>query len=661
MSTETGTVAGNDTSRIHNIGYRSYDGVRLGRAYARRSLYSQTLRGSFGLGRSAKSKVLPMLLCGVMCLVSLILVAVAIATPGMTKLPIKYTDFAIYLQAVIGLFIASQAPQAVSRDLRFKSVPLYFSRPIERVDYVLAKFAAMTSALLILTGLPLVILFVGALLAKFDFADQAKGFGQGMVSVALLSVLFAGLGLVVAALTPRRGFGVAAVIAVLTITYGAVSTVQAIAWQTDSAGAITWLGLFSPITLIDGVQTAFLGATSAFPGGDGPGAADRRGLSARCSRARRRNFVRRTDAPLPEGRAVTTIEIDHTSRWFGNVVAVNDVSMTVGPGVTGLLGPNGAGKSTLINMMAGFLAPSTGTVTLDGTQIWRNESVYKAIGIVPEREGMYDFLTGREFVVANAELHGLGDAAAHKALATVEMEYAQDRKISTYSKGMRQRVKMASALVHDPSVLLLDEPFNGMDPRQRMQLMELLRRMGAEGRTVLFSSHILEEVEQLASHIEVIVAGRHAASGDFRKIHAADDRPAAPLSRPVQRRPRARRRAHRRSVDGGDRGRHHRGSPADPGRRLRTVHRAAAEGRARTRHPAAHRLPVRRVPRIGLFLSRSGLSSGLKGAVKRHVRPHSRPAHLPGPARPAPGRHPVRPAGPPGGHRRGGTGVRRSR
>ncbi|MFI6723081.1 ABC transporter ATP-binding protein [Streptomyces sp. R-74717] len=223
---------------------------------------------------------------------------------------------------------------------------------------------------------------------------------------------------------------------------------------------------------------------------------------------------------------MTTIEIDHTSRWFGNVVAVNDVSMTVGPGVTGLLGPNGAGKSTLINMMAGFLAPSTGTVTLDGRPIWRNEAVYKEIGIVPEREGMYDFLTGREFVVANAELQGLGDVAAQKALATVEMEYAQDRKISTYSKGMRQRVKMASALVHEPSVLLLDEPFNGMDPRQRMQLMALLRRMGEEGRSVLFSSHILEEVEQLASHIEVIVAGRHAASGDFRKIRRLmTDRP----------------------------------------------------------------------------------------------------------------------------------------
>jgi ABC-2 type transport system ATP-binding protein len=225
---------------------------------------------------------------------------------------------------------------------------------------------------------------------------------------------------------------------------------------------------------------------------------------------------------------MTVIGVGKVSRWFGNVVAVNDITMTIGPGVTGLLGPNGAGKSTLINMMAGFLAPSTGSVTLDGTVIWRNEQVYREIGIVPEREAMYDFLTAREFVVANAELHGLPDpdAAARRALATVGMTYAQDRRIDTYSKGMRQRAKMASALVHDPSVLLLDEPFNGMDPRQRLQLMDLLRRMGAEGRTVLFSSHILEEVEQLAHHVEVVVAGRHAASGDFRKIRRLmTDRP----------------------------------------------------------------------------------------------------------------------------------------
>ncbi|MFF7992334.1 ABC transporter ATP-binding protein [Kitasatospora xanthocidica] len=225
---------------------------------------------------------------------------------------------------------------------------------------------------------------------------------------------------------------------------------------------------------------------------------------------------------------MATISIDKVSRWFGNVVAVNDVTMAIGPGITGLLGPNGAGKSTLIHMMSGFLAPSSGSVTLDGAPIWRNQQVYRQIGLVPERESMYDYLTGWEFVLANAELHGLPQpgAAARRALDLVEMDHAKDRRTGTYSKGMKQRVKMASALVHDPAVLLLDEPFNGMDPRQRLQLMELLRGFGADGRTVLFSSHILEEVEQLARHIEVVVAGRHAASGDFRKIRRLmTDRP----------------------------------------------------------------------------------------------------------------------------------------
>ena len=225
---------------------------------------------------------------------------------------------------------------------------------------------------------------------------------------------------------------------------------------------------------------------------------------------------------------MSEIVLDQVSRWYSNVVAVNDVSMTIGPGVTGLLGPNGAGKSTLIAMMSGFLAPSSGTVTLDGTPTWRHEQLYRQIGLVPEREAAYDNLTGGQFVVANAELQGVADpiAAAMTAIATVEMQPAQDRKISTYSKGMKQRIKMASALVHDPSVLLLDEPFNGMDPRQRLHLIELLRRMGNEGRTVMFSSHILEEVEQVASHIEVMVAGRHAASGDFGAIRRLmTDRP----------------------------------------------------------------------------------------------------------------------------------------
>ncbi len=217
---------------------------------------------------------------------------------------------------------------------------------------------------------------------------------------------------------------------------------------------------------------------------------------------------------------MSVLVLDQVSRWFGNVVAVNDVSMTIGPGVTGLLGPNGAGKSTLIHMMGGFLPPSSGSVTLDGEVVWRNEEVYRRLGLVPEREAMYDGVSGWDFVLANARLHRLPDpeAAARRALHTVQMTGAQDREVATFSKGMKQRIKMATALVHDPPVLLLDEPFNGMDPRQRLQLMDLLRRMGDDGRTVLFSSHILEEVEQIATDIQVVVAGRHAASGDFREI-----------------------------------------------------------------------------------------------------------------------------------------------
>ncbi|MFI5930019.1 ABC transporter ATP-binding protein [Micromonospora sp. NPDC051543] len=216
----------------------------------------------------------------------------------------------------------------------------------------------------------------------------------------------------------------------------------------------------------------------------------------------------------------STLSLTGVSRWYGNVVAVNDISMTLGPGVTGLLGPNGAGKTTLLHMMAGFLAPSRGTVTLDDEPTWRNPAVYRRLGLVSEREAVQSFLTAYEFVLASAKLHRLADpaAAARRAIDLVELESAQDRRIGTYSKGMRQRARVAAALVHDPQVLLLDEPFNGMDPRQRLHMMDLLHSLGDSGRTILFSSHILEEVEQVSGTVQVMVAGRLAASGDFRTI-----------------------------------------------------------------------------------------------------------------------------------------------
>ncbi len=229
--------------------------------------------------------------------------------------------------------------------------------------------------------------------------------------------------------------------------------------------------------------------------------------------------VESVDAAV-SGAAANTIELTNVSRWYGNVVAVNDVSMTIGPGITGLLGPNGAGKTTLLTMMAGFLAPSRGQLTVGGKPSWRNPGVFRVLGLVPERDSVYAFLTGLDFVRSTARLHGLADAdaAARRAIGIVDMGDAQDRRIATYSKGMRQRIKVAAALVHDPAMLLLDEPFNGMDPRQRILMMDLLEQMARDGRTILFSSHILEEVERISGTIQVIIGGRLAASGDFRAI-----------------------------------------------------------------------------------------------------------------------------------------------
>jgi ABC-2 type transport system ATP-binding protein len=226
--------------------------------------------------------------------------------------------------------------------------------------------------------------------------------------------------------------------------------------------------------------------------------------------------------------AEATIVLEDVSRWYGNVVAVNGMSFAVSPGITGLLGPNGAGKSTVLHMLSGFLKPSAGSVTVLGEPAWESPSLYRRIGLVPEREAVYSSLTGYEFVRLNARLQGLldPDEAARRAIRTVDLEDDAGRSTGGYSKGMKQRIKVAAALVHDPAVLLLDEPFNGADPRQRLHMIELFRSLAAEGRTIIFSSHILEEVERLAERVLVVVGGRLAASGDFREIRRLmTDRP----------------------------------------------------------------------------------------------------------------------------------------
>ena len=217
---------------------------------------------------------------------------------------------------------------------------------------------------------------------------------------------------------------------------------------------------------------------------------------------------------------VAHVELRDASRWYGNVVAVNAITVSLGAGITGLLGPNGAGKSTVLHMIAGLLAPSAGHVLIDGQPAAGNPDIYEKVGLVPEREAVQPFITGYELVLMNAKLQRLPnpEEASKRAIALVDLESAMDRRVGGYSKGMRQRVKIAGALVHEPSILLLDEPFNGMDPRQRLHMMELLHGMASRGCTVLISSHILEELNDLATSVLVMVAGRLAASGHFREI-----------------------------------------------------------------------------------------------------------------------------------------------
>jgi ABC-2 type transport system ATP-binding protein len=241
--------------------------------------------------------------------------------------------------------------------------------------------------------------------------------------------------------------------------------------------------------------------------------------------------------PAPVGSAVplpappppdSIVVFQGVSKWFGDLVAVSDVTFGIGPGVTALLGPNGAGKSTVLRMLCGLAAPSNGTIRVLGRDPRADPAAAADIGLAPQQESVFENLTALEFVELSAVLNGVAAprAAARHALGVVELDPDDRRKLPTYSKGMRQRVKLAQAIVHRPQVILLDEPLTGLDPRQRLQMVELFHRLGDEGRSVVVSSHVLEEVERFGSNVLVIAKGRLAAQGDFRAIRdLMDDRP----------------------------------------------------------------------------------------------------------------------------------------
>jgi len=222
------------------------------------------------------------------------------------------------------------------------------------------------------------------------------------------------------------------------------------------------------------------------------------------------------------------VSADHLSKWYGQVIGLNDVSVSLPPGITGLLGPNGAGKSTFMKLVTGQLKPSKGAITVFGEPIWRNPDLYLRIGFCPEQDAFYDRMTGLEWVTALVRLNGVGDseaaAMARRALEQVELLDAADKKIGAYSKGMRQRVKMAQALAHDPELLILDEPLSGMDPIARRKTIRLIKEWGRAGKSVLVSSHILHEIESMTANILLINQGRILAEGNVHQIRDLIDK-----------------------------------------------------------------------------------------------------------------------------------------
>ena len=251
---------------IHDIGFRHYTGPRLGRGYLSRSLYAESLRGAYGLGRSAKSKILPFLMLAVM-VAPAVIIAVVTGVIGDKTLPLEYTQYPFNLWPAISIFLAAQAPASVSRDLRFRVMQLYFSRPLTRDDYVRAKFAALASALFLLIGIPIVVLYIGALLAKLPFWAQTRGLGEGLVVAALASLVLAGIGLFIASVTPRRGFGVAAIITILLLLNIVAGSLSSLATQKGNDTAAGYIGLLSPTFLVDGVQVWLFDTTPSSPAG----------------------------------------------------------------------------------------------------------------------------------------------------------------------------------------------------------------------------------------------------------------------------------------------------------------------------------------------------------------------------------------------------------
>ena len=552
------------TGAVYDRGYRTYDGPRGGRSAARWALFRASVRRALGLRRSWRQKVFPWTLLGVMVIPAAVNVGIGYVTreeAGRSFSFITYRGYLDGLLPVVLLFAALTAPDLLCPDRRNRVLPLMFSRPLTGDDYVLAKLGALSGVLFAFQFVPQIVLFVGQLLVHEDGAlnylrDNGEVLWQAPISVVLISFYFAAVGLAISSTTTRRIVAGASMLGLMLISSavaGILSVDSSGELQEDRPGGVLDL-LTLPLHLRDLVFLGELAPDRLLSDLSYGGALGRRRV-----RGGDRRVARAPAPPLPVGRALSmhvddpafapdaSVEVQDVSVWFGQKVALSELSCSFGPGVTGLLGPNGAGKTTLMRAVCGLLDPNTGAIRVRGGDPRTDRAVQRHLALVPEDEAVPGPLSPRELVRYRADLHGVKDRAApDRCLAEVGLLDVADREVGSFSKGMRQRSKVAAALVSDPSVLILDEPLNGADPVQRVNLIALFKRLGAEGRTVIVSSHVLNEVERLAERVIVLVRGRLAAAGDRHAIRdAMADRPRRVLvratpARALGRRPRGR-------------------------------------------------------------------------------------------------------------------------
>ena len=419
------------TGTIYDIGYRRYDGPRLGRSGAVGAVVQAGVRAVFGLGRSGRSKIIPWGAVVLAILPAVVAVAVRVLAGDIIPDLYDYHNYLWQIGALFGIFLAAQAPELVVNDIRYRVLPLYFSRPMSRFDYVAAKLAALSLGLLSLTLLPLLILFVGRVLATDDLlgalGDEIGSLPAIVGSGVLHAVVLASVGIAISSLASRRAYAAGAVLAVFLIG-GVISEVLR-----EAGGAFDdWAPFLNPLSIIDGArQWLFGGAVAESPVGSSGVPLPVYGLATALLLLGSWLVLARA---LSAHHGMSVLRLEAASRWYGNVVAVNDVTFDVGPGITGLLGPNGAGKTTLLHMMAGFLRPSAGTVQLDETPTWRHPELYRRVGLVPEREAVYGFLTGLQFVTAAAQLQeprrpGRRSRASHRPGGPARRRRARDRRL----------------------------------------------------------------------------------------------------------------------------------------------------------------------------------------------------------------------------------------